>query len=94
MPDTAVGSANGMSMMASTNLRPGKVVAHQRPGQREAEHHVHAGGDQRGAERQPVGRERARAGDHLDETRPVHARGLEHQRGQRQQHDGATERTW
>ena len=58
---------------------------------REAEHHVDGGGEQRRAERQPVGRQRARLGDDVDETRASPCRRLEHQRGQRQQHDGAQE---
>ncbi len=60
MPATAVGSANGRSTRASTRRRPGKAVAHQHPGDDQAEDGV----DQRAARaprRRTGGRRRGRA---------------------------------
>ncbi|MCY1546399.1 hypothetical protein D9M68_823950 [compost metagenome] len=64
-------------------------VTHQHPGHQQAEHHVHTGRDERGAEGQAVGRQHARRGDGLPELRPGQREGLEHQRRERDQHDQA-----
>jgi hypothetical protein len=42
MPATAVGSANGRSTSASMKRLPGKLVAHQHPGDDAAENDVEA----------------------------------------------------
>jgi hypothetical protein len=63
MPATAVGSANGRSTMASSSRRPGKRVAHQHPGDDDAEDDVEGGGEQRRAEAQPERGEKPRVGD-------------------------------
>ena len=51
------------------DLAARELVAHQRPGEDEAEHQVDGGGQQRGTERQPVGAQGARAQDDVQRTR-------------------------
>ena len=60
MPATAVGSANGRSTSASTSALAREPVAHQHPGDEQPEDGVDQRGDQRGAEGELVGGERAR----------------------------------
>ena len=73
MPATAVGSANGRSISASTIRRPGKLVAHEHPRDQQAEHGVDARGRERRAERQPVRRDDARIRDRRPRTPPTRA---------------------
>ena len=69
MPATAVGSANGKSMSESTMRRPGKVVAHQHPGDEEAEHAIDACRRERSAERQAIRRDDPRIAHRVPEER-------------------------
>jgi hypothetical protein len=50
IPATAVGSANGRSTSASRKAPEREAVAHQHPGDEQAEHHVERGGGERQAE--------------------------------------------
>ena len=73
-------------------LAPRELVAHQRPGDDEAEHQVDGGGQERGAEGQPVGAERARAEHRVHRSRSSASEvAVTDQGRQRQQHDGAQE---
>ena len=89
MPATAVGSAKGRSTAASMMRRPGKAVAHQHPGDQQAEHRVDGGGEQRGAEGQAKRGKGARVGGDLIEGRRPDRGRPQHEGGERDQHDQA-----
>ena len=92
MPDTAVGRANGMSMRASIGFPAREFVAHQRPGDDEPEHQVDGSGEKGGAKGQLVGPQRAGAEHDFHEVMPSHGGRHQHQRRQRNQHDGGEEK--
>ena len=68
-----------------------KLVAHQRPGDDEAEHAVERRREQRRAEAQAIRGDRARIEQHAHEVVPAHRRRLHDQRRERDQHDRAQE---
>ncbi len=68
---------------------PGEAVAHEHPGDHQAEDRVDEGGGERRAEGEAVGGEDARRGGGLPEGLPSERRSLEGERGQRDEHDQA-----
>ena len=87
MPATAVGSAKGRSISASTKRRPGKPVAHQHPRDENTEDGIDERGDERGSEADAERRERARVRKLGPELRPADAGRLDEEHQQRDQHD-------
>jgi len=65
----------------------GEPVTHQRPDHQRAEHEIDGGGRQRQAERQLECVQHPGAGDDGEEPVERQLRGLEEQRGERDQHD-------
>ena len=71
------------------NFFPGKLVAHQHPGQQQSEHQVDQRGKQRGTKREAVRGHHTWRGDGGDELLPAQREGFKKQRRDRYQHDQA-----
>ena len=87
MPATAVGSAKGRSISASSKPLAGKTIAHQHPGDDEAEHGIDHRRRQRHAEGQAQATPARGAWRSPPRSRPSPGEGPQHQRQQRHQHD-------
>ena len=68
---------------------PREAVAREHPRDEDAEDDVHRGGDERGAEGEPVRRERPRRGDDAPGVGPGERARAERQRRERHEHDDA-----
>jgi hypothetical protein len=71
MPRDRGGQGEGQVDERVDHAPPGEAVAHEDPGDDEAEDRVHEGGGERGAEGEAIGGEGARRGRGLPESLPA-----------------------